>query len=80
LESDAEEDIDDDDDFSDSNQLPDASEVAPVAEALIRVVHGNPNLTHLALGKDHGNIDWTPHFKGCVQGVRSAQTYAHTGR
>jgi hypothetical protein len=71
VESDAED--SDEEDFSYSNKLPAASEVKPVAKALIRVINGNPNLTHLALGKDHGNIDWTPHFKGVFKALEVHQ-------
>ncbi|GAX17681.1 hypothetical protein FisN_10Lu403 [Fistulifera solaris] len=67
VESDTE-DSDEEDSFYE-RKLPDASEVKPVAEALIRVIKGNPYLTHLRLGKDHGNIDWTPHFKGVFKAL-----------
>lgn len=66
-----------DDTSDDSDEEPcdpelqlDVDDVVPVAEALTRVIVGNPNLTHLTLGNDgNGFLDWSPHIKGIFRAL-----------
>jgi hypothetical protein len=43
--------------------------VQPLAEALIRVINGNPNLTHLDISGSYWFLDWGPHLKEMFKAV-----------
>ena len=49
-------------------------EVVPLAQALIRAIRANPQLTHLDLCGNSGYVDWTPHLRNIFEAMGK-----HTG-
>ncbi len=49
--------------------MPDFSTVAPLADALIRVINENQNLIYSDLSETHHMIDWTSHLKNIFKAL-----------
>lgn len=54
---------------TESGEVHDYETVQPLAEALIGVIKGNPNLTYLDISDTYWLLDWGPHLKNVLKAM-----------
>ncbi|GAX25837.1 hypothetical protein FisN_6Hu125 [Fistulifera solaris] len=53
----------------DGSELMEFESTVPVAEALVGVIKGNPNLTYLDVSNTLPSLNWGPNLKGCFEAM-----------